>query len=196
MANSKLTELDLPAFDKLEEYNVVHVNGGGLGSQVLVKAGGEKIIISNNAFNELYVYLPESDSLILKTYESRLTPDQKTPYYPKQVDSDEALYRIYAKGLAEITFEPLIWDKVNERFYRFSYQTDLEVEMENGRQFESVNNSNIYLTVFDKNLEMLAESGIPELSKVSDTYFVKDGAIWIFENMEDELGFVRLRIDL
>ncbi len=196
MSNSKLTELDLPAFDKMEEYNVAHVNGGGLGSQVLVQAGGEKIIISNNAFNELYVYLPDSDSLILKAYESSLTPNQKSPYYPKQVDSDEAMYRIYATGLAEINFERLIWDEINERYYRFSYQTDLEVIVEDGQHSESVNSSTIFLTVFDKDLEMLAESIVPELTNIPRTYFVKDGAIWIFENMEDELGFVRLKIDL
>ena len=196
MFNAKVTELDLPAFDKLEEYYVAHVNGGGLGSQVLVQMGGESIVISNNVFNELYVYHPESESLMLKTYESSLTPNQKTPYYPKQVASDEAMYRIYATGLAEINFERLIWDEISERYFRFSYQTDLEVVMEDGHFSESVNSSTIFLTVFDKNLEMLAESGIPELKNVPGTYFVKDGAIWIFENMEDELGFVRLSIDL
>ena len=45
-------------------------------------------------------------------------------------------------------------------------------------------------------MEMLAESIVPELKNIPQTYFVKDGAVWIFENMEDELGFVRLSIDL
>ncbi|WP_439482053.1 DUF4221 family protein [Cyclobacterium plantarum] len=199
-SHSTLTELDLLAFDKLEEYRVTQVNGseiiGFLGSQVLLQTGGKSIVISNNVFNELYVYLPDSDSLILKTYESRLTPNQKTPYYPKQVDSDEALYRIYATSLAEIEFERLFWDKINKRYYRFSYQTDMEIVEENGHYSRSVNSSTIFLTVFDKNLEMLAESIVPELKNIPQTYFVKDGAIWIFENMEDELGFVRLSIDL
>ncbi|MCC5938074.1 MAG: DUF4221 family protein [Lunatimonas sp.] len=200
MDESKLAEFDLPAFDKLDDYRVTQFSGGEiigfLGSQVLLQTEGESIVISNNVFNELYVYLPEKDSLLLKTYESRLTPNQKTPYYPKQVESDEALYRIYATSLAEIEFERLFWDKINERYYRFSYQTDMEIVEENGHYSRSSNSSTIFLTVFDKNLEMLGESRIPELNKVPGTYFVKDGAIWIFENMEDELGFLRLSIDL
>ncbi|EON78514.1 hypothetical protein ADIS_0983 [Lunatimonas lonarensis] len=78
----------------------------------------------------------------------------------------------------------------------FSFQADKEKVVEDGHHSESVNSSTIYLTVFDKNLEMLEESKIPELNKVPGTYFVKYGAIWIFENMEDELGFLRLKIEL
>ncbi len=195
-----VTELALPAFDKLEEYHVTQFSGGQVSgflvSQIMLQTEGESIVISNNVFNELYVYLPEKDSLMLKTYESRLTPNQKTPYYPKQVDSDEAKYRIYATGLAEINFERLIWDQVNARYYRFSYQADVETVEEDGWFSLSATNVRVYLTVFDKNLEMITESIVPQLTTIPRTYFVKDGAIWIFENMEDELGFLRLGIAL
>lgn len=57
VSNFQLTELDLPAFDKLEEYNVEQVNGGDiigfLGSQVFLQVEGENIVTSNNVFNEL-----------------------------------------------------------------------------------------------------------------------------------------------
>ena len=200
MYNFKLTELDIPAFDKLEEYLVTQYSDGEivsfLSSQVLLQTGGERIVISNSVFNELYVYLPDRDSLILKTYESRLTPNQKTPYYPKQVESDEDLDRIRAAGMAEINFERLIWDKVNERYYRFSYQADVETVEKDGWFSLSATNVRVYLTVFDQNQEMITEAIVPQLTTIPRTYFVKDGAIWIFENMEDELGFLRLSIDL
>lgn len=195
-----VTELALPAFDKLEEYHVTQFDGGQVSgflvSQVMLETEGESIVISNNVFNELYVYLPEKDSLLLKTYESRLTPNQKTPYSPKQVDSDEAMERITATGTAEINFGRLLWDKVNTRYYRFSYQADVETVEKDGRFSLSATNVRVYLTVFDKNLEMITEAIVPQLTTIPQTYFVKDGAIWIFENMEDELGFVRLSIDL
>jgi hypothetical protein len=195
-----VTELVLPAFDKLEEYHVTQFSGGQISSflvsQVMLQTEGEGIVISNNVFNELYVYLPNSDSLLLKTYESRLTPNQKTPYYPKEVESDQEMERIRANGTAEINFERLLWDTVNERYYRFSYQADVETVEKDGWFSLSATNVRVYLTLFDKNLEMIAEALVPELTTIPQTYFVKDGAIWIFENMEDELGFVRLSIDL
>ncbi len=196
---NQLTEWDLPAFEKLTDYHVEYINGNDMGflvSQVFLQAEGERIVISNNVFNELYFLLPESDSLILKTYESRLTPNQKSPYIPKQVDNREVLDRILIAGMAEIEFERLVWDKKSERYYRFSHQADMEKVVENGYHSMSVKSKDIFLTVFDRDLEMLSESRVPLLSNIPETYFVKDGAIWIFENMEDELGFVRLYIDL
>jgi hypothetical protein len=118
------------------------------------------------------------------------------PYYPKQVESDEAMERIRATGMAEINFERLIWDKVNTRYYRFSYQADVETVEKDGWFSLSATNVRVYLTVFDQNQEMITEAIVPQLTTIPRTYFVKDGAIWIFENMEDELGFLRLSIDL
>ena len=102
----------------------------------------------------------------------------------------------WATGTAEINFERLIWDKVNTRYYRFSYQADVETVERDGWFSLSAKNVQVYLTVFDKNLEMITEAIVPQLTTIPQTYFVKDGSIWIFENMEDELGFVRLSIDL
>jgi hypothetical protein len=199
VANYQLNEVDLPAFKKLEEYHVERSNGNDVGflvSQVFLEAKGEKIVISNNVFNEIYWYRPDGDSLVLKTYESQLTPNQKSPYYPRQVDSFEAMDRILIAGMAEIDFERLLWDNRNERYYRFSFQADMEKVVEDGLHSMNVKSSNIFLTVFDKNLELLGESQISLLTNIPKVYFVKDGAIWIFENMEDEMGFVRLSIDL
>ncbi|GHB40385.1 hypothetical protein [Mongoliitalea lutea] len=54
----------------------------------------------------------------------------------------------------------------------------------------------LYLSVFDKDLQLLGESIVPiSLARLSKA-FVKDGKIWIYQNMEDELGFVRLKVSL
>ncbi|MBT0812886.1 hypothetical protein KIH41_16485 [Litoribacter ruber] len=56
--------------------------------------------------------------------------------------------------------------------------------------------SKIYLTVFDENFELIGETPIPELSPVSlSKYFVKDGVLWVYINVEDEMGFVRITVD-
>lgn len=200
MFNYQLTELDLLAFDKLKEFRVAKVEGGAstgfFGSQVFLEKGDGKIVLSNNVFNELYVINPDDDSLLLKNFESKLTPNQKSPYYPKQVENEEAIDRIYAKGLQEVEFERLIWDKWNDRYYRFSYQAEIERVVDGRWTYMSTISCTIYLTVFDKNLEMITESIVPQLTTIPRTYFVKDGAIWIFENIGDEMGFVRLSIDL
>ncbi|WP_157971945.1 DUF4221 family protein [Pleomorphovibrio marinus] len=82
--------------------------------------------------------------------------------------------RILKAGLAEIDFERLLWDNRNERYYRFSFQEDMEKVVEDGLHSMNVKSSNIFLTVFDKGLELLAESQISLLTNLPKVYFVKD----------------------
>jgi hypothetical protein len=46
----------------------------------------------------------------------------------------------------------------------------------------------------DKALQIIAETPLPMFDKNPSNHYVKDGKIWIFENLEDEMGFVRLSI--
>lgn len=85
---------------------------------------------------------------------------------------------------------PPIWDRKNQVFYRFSYQ---EFAFESKIK-ENVK-SKVYLTVLDKDLNQLGETLVPQLIKKPAKHFAKDGKIWIYENVEDELGFVRLAFD-
>ncbi|HSI74267.1 MAG TPA: hypothetical protein VK957_00160 [Lunatimonas sp.] len=39
---------------------------------------------------------------------------------------------------------------------------------------------------------MLGETLVPQLTKKPGKHFAKNGKIWIHENMEDEMGFIRL----
>ena len=52
----------------------------------------------------------------------------------------------------------------------------------------------VHLIAYDKNFQLFSETKIPEKNLVPQTYFWKDNAIWMHENLEDKLGFVRLRL--
>ncbi|WP_339879716.1 hypothetical protein [uncultured Algoriphagus sp.] len=49
--------------------------------------------------------------------------------------------------------------------------------------------------MLDKDFNLLAEAGISELDKLPSTYFTKDGNIWMYENINDELAFVIVKIE-
>jgi len=50
--------------------------------------------------------------------------------------------------------------------------------------------------ILDKELNLFNEFSIPQLTNIPYFSFAKDGKIWIFENIEDEMGFVRLSFEL
>ena len=101
----------------------------------------------------------------------------------------------FSRYQQEINFLPPLWDEKNEVYYRFSYQ-EIPTIKENG-QLE------IYLSVMDKEFNLIGESLISNLNmgagKAFDhrfpLHFAKDGKIWIYENINDELAFVVLTIN-
>ncbi|MCH7401537.1 hypothetical protein ACFOUP_13905 [Belliella kenyensis] len=45
------------------------------------------------------------------------------------------------------------------------------------------------------NVKLVSEIPLPTSNKTPESYFVKNGAVWVFENLDDEMGFVRIKID-
>lgn len=148
---------------------------------------GDYIILSSNFFNEAYLLNPENGAFTHLTYNSKLTADAKTSGHKSRVSTPDE-FREEMKLLTEqIEFGRWLWDESEQLFYRLSYYKLPEVDKEDI--------ANVYLTVFDKELKMLGETKIADYRKVPGTYFVKDGAIWIHENLDDELGFIRIKIN-
>jgi hypothetical protein len=113
------------------------------------------------------------------------------------VESVEALSEHFKRLAEDITFSKPFWDTENRIFYRFSYlKKFLEKEKEGDQTLDlPESNDEVYLTILDENLQIIGESKVPELKRAPSTHFVKDGKIWIFENIDDEMAFVRLSIN-
>lgn len=124
-------------------------------------------------------YDTEIDSLLMKSYTSQLTANQKNKDYIIEHETEEQFKLEYARYKEEINFMSPFWDQVNQCFYRFSYE-------------ETEGTTSVYLTVFDEELNQIGETILPQLNKKPAKHFAKDGKIWIYENISDEMGFVRL----
>ena len=84
----------------------------------------------------------------------------------------------------EIHFLKFHYDDQNEKFWRFSTSLD--------RMIGDSATYDIVLTIFDKDLAQLHEEKVEFSEKGSLTFF-KDGALYSYINLEDELGFVRIK---
>ena len=149
---------------------------------------GDKNLISSNFFNDAYILNPENGEYTHLTFTSELTPNAKTTGHKPLVSTPDELSEEMKKLSQQIEFGKWLWDEKEKLFYRLSFYKLPDQEIEEL--------ANVYLTVFDQELNMLVEKKISGYQKVPGTYFVKDGAIWIHENIEDELAFVRLKISL
>lgn len=193
--NKTLKKHELPGFEKLADYSV-KLNSNGMimvspPEQSITEVEG-KLIISNSVFNTIIIYEMEKDSLYEVEYENKLTKSGKTGKYVTEVESEEDFYRVMSEIGQEINFRNPIWDSKNQRYYRFSYET---LPKKNIKDEEEKQKSIVYLTILDKDFKVLGETLVRELSGDPSTHFVKDGKIWIYENVDDELGFVRMSIN-
>ncbi|WP_194775157.1 DUF4221 family protein [Pararhodonellum marinum] len=192
---NQFKKYELPEFVKLKDF-FMELNDGTrrmiMGPSIMLDASEGKIILSNDAANEFYWYDIEKDSLYYQLYESQLTENERKIKFPPVVESQAELREMMEKAKEEIRFMAPVWDEEKALFYRFSY-----IEKQAGQDsgtVESEANAQVYLTIFDRDLNMVGESPVGVLKKRPGNHFVKGGKIWMYENMDDELGFVRLSL--
>jgi len=150
-------------------------------------------LISNEVFNTILLYDTDLDSLKEINYQPMLTEDRKKGRYTQETEAEEEFNQETQNVRKEISFMAPVWDEKNHRFYRFSHQA---VNTGNTATGEEAYKSTVYLTVFDAEFNVIAESLVEDITNPPGFHFVKDGKIWMYVNVEDELGFVRLGFDL
>ncbi len=187
---------DMPGLDELPSYTILYITSQSFhiaSSREEINQYGNKIIFSSDAFSDLYVLDIEKDSLYRVFYTPRLTEASKKGGYPKEVGSISEFRELYTKIDEEVSFMAPIWDEDNNLYYRFSYEM---FEYESQSEDEPRTYFKVYLTIFDDEFNVLEESLLKELKNPPASPFVKNGNIWTYANVNDELGFAIFKIDL
>ncbi|PZX49599.1 DUF4221 family protein [Algoriphagus chordae] len=192
-------KIELPELEKLRGFNVNLLfegsPAGSYGPSASAIIVNEQIIISNTAFNEMLIFDLEKDSLYTKYWNTHLLADKKSYVPPKEVERTSGqLKEIIRKTEEDVNYRSFFWDEKNERVFRFSDRMHFGEELNGYGDFISTG-ADIFLSVFDEDLNLIAEAQIPELTKLPLKYFTKDGNIWMYENINDELAFVIMKVE-
>jgi hypothetical protein len=183
--NNRLKKIPVERLKELEKYSLVYDRGNGMMSartpsvNLIYHQG--KVMISNSAINELLVYHVEGDSVTVHPFESRLMDNSQNEVKQKNVGSGEELNKLGRERQKEVGYGQWIYDPKTDRHFRFSSQ--FVKETEDDLEFKVV------LTVLDKDFRQVYETDRLPIKKAGKAFF-KDGKIYLFENMDDELGFV------
>lgn len=192
-------KIELPELGKINEFAVdLVLEGnwvGNFGVSTSSLGNSDNILIMNNAFNEAYIFNTTLDSLFLNTWDGPLTGSKKTYLGPKEVEFHSSQHWEVSKKIDEdINYGSMLWDSENQRYFRLSFKQKFGEEKQESGAFKPVG-AEVFLSVFDKDFNLIAESLVPDLNKRPDKHFVKDSQIWIFENIDDEMGFIRLSVE-
>ncbi|MCE7055936.1 DUF4221 domain-containing protein [Algoriphagus sp. AGSA1] len=182
--NSKV--IDLPEMDVTHDFRVVLENNGNKSSwkqSVTVQAIKSKVYITTEVSSGLYRYDPVLDSLEYITFPLTLTATEKTRKIKNEVFSAEERKEQTSLIDSEVRFNELLWDDNSNQFFRFS-----SILIPSNSE-EPSNKSEVFLSAFDSYLNLIGEKKLEELFTVPENAFFKDGKLWSYVNVEDELGF-------
>ncbi|PZX47010.1 DUF4221 family protein [Algoriphagus chordae] len=143
------------------------------------------LIISTAYANEALILDLATDSVTVKTFHSELTSDKKKVPNKTAAGTINELDDLMKEAKKDVTFGQFYFDKTHRILARFSQEMDRKIG--DSLVFKNV------LTVFDENLNQLAETLVP-IDPFSKKFF-KDGKLYSYVNVEDELGFAVFTFD-
>ena len=141
----------------------------------------KRVLISSANFNEVYILDLETDSISHKVFHSNLTENsRKIPEAVSfEVNTPEDVEAVLAKSDGQVSFGRFYYDDFNKKFWRFSQELD-----------HKIGDSAVYkevVTLFDEALNQLHEEVFP--GDYLGFKFFREGKLWSYVNVEDELGF-------
>ncbi|RAI91635.1 DUF4221 family protein [Algoriphagus yeomjeoni] len=193
-------KVELPDWVKnSDRYIKILYNGndaGGYGTGAYPLQANGNFLVSSNAFNEVQVFDFKSDSVQVKKWDTPLLGYEKEYVPPKTVEyTSGGIKDVERKIGEEISYGSFVWDEKNQRYFRFSDKKHYSEELNEYDSYVTTG-AEVYLSIFDKDFNLKAEAQIPELTQTPNVHFAKDGNIWIFENIDDEMAFVVVQVEL
>ena len=198
LENETYEKIALPETEKLENYQMEIEQGGrpagGFSPKPMAtKIQDNKIVLTNGAYNEGYVYDILLDSLYLISWDSKLTGNQNEYKLPKTVELEQAEEH-RRKFKESINFLDPQWDPISERYIRLSFKSKFSPDLDEYGDAEEIG-AEVFLTVLDRDLNIIKETYLENYQKNPRKHFFLDSKVWLYENMDDELGFVRITVD-
>lgn len=192
LEKDQMEKIEIEGLKIINNFNVTLKSGNSMRSiiqPVDMLLLDDLIYISSSANNDIFTYNIQTEEIQKLAVESdRLSAGKSGSYKNETEDSDE-FEDIARKMYFEIEYKQLVRNPSNGNFYRFTMQKVREKTDDLPSKFD------IHLIAYDKDFKLMSETFIPEMNTIPQVYFWKDNSIWLHENVEDELGFVKISLD-
>ncbi|MFT4856847.1 MAG: hypothetical protein ACI9UV_000753 [Algoriphagus sp.] len=183
LEKSELITFPISELDWVLDLKVVYMGGYSYQEYIYLKDLNDQIMISSPSTSSFYIFDPISDSLTYHSFVHRLSPVNNDQKLQTKVESMEAYEEEMKKFNMGVNFSGLIWDGSSKKYFRFS-RKPLTMNDSFG-----INGSQVFLYAYDQEFNLIGEKELTEISKVPEYPFFKDGKLWSYVSVEDELGF-------
>ncbi|MFN3996702.1 DUF4221 family protein [Algoriphagus sp.] len=185
-ASKKGKVIDIPAMDITSEFRIVLRSDETINvytEEISLQELNGKLIIQTTAGSDAYLYDYTADSLRLLTFDHKLVLKKKEGTVRNEVTSQKEFEDEMGKLSSQISFEKFIWDDGSKRYFRFAKIFYPKVDDKTPRK------ADVFLFAYDQDFKLIGETQLKELTSVPAYPFFKNGKLWSYVNVEDELGF-------
>ena len=181
----------LPKFEKSFDYSIQFDEDGGESrvEQFFLQQPNDLVLVSCTVGNAIYIYDPELDSLRYQEFPHELTPLEKNEEVKNEVFSRMEFQTEADKLHTQINYYDFYWDEITQRYYRFASKGLPLANVDSPKQYE------YFMFAYDKELTLKGETKLEALRELPLGGFFKDGKLWSYVNVEDELGFAVFTFD-
>ena len=155
----------------------------GRGDGIFLKTLNQKLFITSSANSDSYVYDYQTDSLRLVEFPHQLVSPRKSGEIKKVVSDENEFHSEKAKFIYQTSFDKFIWDDKRQQYFRLGYNLIPKEKPELEKESE------VFLFIYDKDLNLLGETKLYNIDTRLESPFFKDGKLYSYVNIEDELGF-------
>ena len=175
----------LEVFKELENYRSnLYINDtpmATVAATIHIQSQNDSLIFSYSVKNELHFYNLATDSFTKKIYKSKYTSDHAEGNYPKRTETQQEFQEVlFAYNNKEIKYGQLIYDDINNVYWRFS------------RELKETGYLTV-LTAFDPSFNQLQEELLPKEYMYSNKPFARGGMIYTPLIIKEDLSFVRIK---
>ncbi|GAB2474651.1 DUF4221 family protein [Algoriphagus taiwanensis] len=185
--SGKTQVVPLPNFESLTRFDLVYKEGinsavANMAEMTLVLEKNRILVYSEGCGN-IYTYDIASGELAFTSPDHKLVPKQKDLPPTRSFTTLKQFEFAYHNLLPQIAFGDLIYDDSRQIYFRFGSI------LKPGHNYDPTFSKKVFLFGYDKDFNLLGETEIKKLNQVPQFPFFKDGKLWSYVNVNDELGF-------
>jgi hypothetical protein len=194
--SKKVTAVPIPEMKSVSDFSRTHVeesDGNGMiyffaAFDHIEKENGQ-LLISAGPMSGFYRMDPKTDSVEFVDIQHLTVPNKWNITLMEAYNDASAFEEDERKVNEQLNYMAIKWDETREMYLRLGKKTYLAENRADPSTYE------IYLFAYDKDFKVLGETKIEGLEEVPSSYFWKDGKLWSYVNVEDELGFAVFTFD-
>jgi len=185
----EIANFPIPEMDWIFDLKVGGSTHYLLDEYMYLKELNKQILALTPSTSAFYRYDLERGSLHYHSFVHEFSPEANDVKLKNTVETDEEYQEELKKFFMSFTFGPPIWDENRQVFFRFGRKPIFMAEA-----FQ-IGESQVFMYVYDPEFKLIGEALLPDISRVPSSPFFKDGKLWSYVNVEDELGFAVFTFD-